>query len=124
MSCLTYDLLCNLIESTDKAAVLTGPEASSSPEQKDTAINYLSLATDYPTRLEDSRFVMGSEELADAFHPPLTVRRSFSQHTAVDVVGNAVYRVEQGSTWTSLSTWSTNMLRLCRPEQKLCLADQ
>jgi len=42
----------------------------SSENAEDTAANHLSLATDDPTRLEDSRFVMGSDDLADAFHLP------------------------------------------------------
>jgi len=63
-------------------------EGALSENAEDTAANHLSLATDNPTRLEDSRFVMGSDDLVDAFHL-LAVHRSSSQHTADEVVGNA-----------------------------------
>ena len=45
-------------------------EGALSENAEDTAANHLSLATDDPTRLEDSRFVMGSDYLADASHLP------------------------------------------------------
>ena len=41
-----------------------------SEDAEDIAANHLSLGTDDPARLEDSRLVMGSDDLADAFHLP------------------------------------------------------
>ena len=53
-----------------------------SEDAEDIAANHLSLGTNDPTRLEDSRLVMGSDDLDDAVSSPLTVHRSSSQHTA------------------------------------------